>query len=458
MKRASGDSGAANAEGVLEAPTLREEGDPQQDMRSGWVAVLNRGATWVTDHELWLVAVVVCILVFPSLVPEPLIPLALLLIPTSWLCRRVAKGYLTVRTCLDGPVVALLAMIPVGLYASADPDLSFPIVHKMMAEVALFYGMVNSIRPLKQVRRFVAPLLGMSAGISVLGLLGTDWHPGKAGFLPPVFLQVYDHLPHVIIPPLNEAGFSPNIVGGTLAMLFPVTLAFFLRGSSRMVRSVLGLSLLVMGFTLLFTLSRGAWMGLVAALLCMAIWRSRWFLLAIPILMALTLLVVQRVGLEPVADFMLATHSTTSMASRAEVWQRAIYMIQDFPYTGIGLGTFSRVGPAMYPYFLAGWDADIPHAHNIFLQAGVDFGLPGLVAFTGVVAASAFMAWDAARLARQSDLEPLAIGLFCGFIAYLTHGLFDSITAVSIKAGVVLWAFLGFTAALWRSLKADPLT
>src|SRR5439155_23205740 len=66
---------------------------------------------------------------------------------------------------------------------------------------------------------------------------------------------------------------------------------------------------------------------------------------------------------------------------RLEVWLRAVIAIQDFAFTGIGLGGFSSVIPAIYPYFLSGPET-VPHAHNLFLQIGVDLALPGLLAFT----------------------------------------------------------------------------
>jgi len=432
--------------------------------RTSVVARLKGAAGWIAKHELWLLVIAVPVLILSYRFPQvatpfnrsPLSPasLALLSLLLPRVCRWVAEGRLTIRTYLDLPLLGLLAMIPVSLYASADFSLSLPILHKMIAEVAIFYGVVNSVCSLKQVRRLAALILGISAGLSLLCLLGTNWPASKIFSLP----QVYEHLPRVIIPQLNVAGFSRNIAGGVLAMLLPITLSFLLFGSKRILKPILGMSVAIMAFTLLLTQSRGAWIGLAISLLVMGIWRNRWLLLGIPASAAIVFITVQHFGIQSVADFMLITESAPSAASRFEIWQRAIYMIQDFPYTGIGLGTFSRVGPLMYPYFLAGPDADIPHAHNIFLQAGVDLGIPGLVAFIGVLVAFVFTAWETLRLSRDSDLEPLALGLLCGFIVYLIHGLLDSITAVSIKAGIALWALMGFTTALWANLKAATPT
>ena len=49
------------------------------------------------------------------------------------------------------------------------------------------------------------------------------------------------------------------------------------------------------------------------------------------------------------------------------------------------MGAFRQAANLLYPFFLAGPDADIPHAHNIFLQVGADLGLPGLIAWLALV-------------------------------------------------------------------------
>jgi putative inorganic carbon (HCO3(-)) transporter len=414
-------------------------------------ARLKGAAYWIAEHELWLLGVVVSLLILRTSLPNFLPASAIVSIPVFWLCRKVAKGHLTVRTPLDIPILSLLVLIPISLYASVDLGSSLPIVYKIIVEVAIFYGIVNSVRSLKQAQLLSVLLVIASGGISVLGLVATRWSATKVFSLP----QVYKQLPSVIILQLNKAGFHPNIVGGTLAMLLPVNLSVFLSSSKRASKLVLTPLLLVMGITISLTQSRGAWVGLGIGLLLMAIWHNRWFLLGIPTTVAALLLSLRHFGAQQVADFLLLTQSTSSAAGRMELWQRGIYMIQDFPYTGIGLGTFSHVAPVLYPFFLISPDADIPHAHNILLQIAIDLGIPGLIAFVAVLTSLFFLLYKAVQLAEDNHSKSLAIGLFCGLIVYLVHGLFDSITAMSIKVGPIVWILMGLAAGLWLSLKAS---
>ena len=66
-----------------------------------------------------------------------------------------------------------------------------------------------------------------------------------------------------------------------------------------------------------------------------------------------------------------------SLEGRIEVWSRAISMIQDFLFTGIGRGSFGPLADTLYPFFLAAPGTG-PHAHNLFLQVAVDLGILGL--------------------------------------------------------------------------------
>jgi O-antigen ligase len=78
------------------------------------------------------------------------------------------------------------------------------------------------------------------------------------------------------------------------------------------------------------------------------------------------------------------TFSLNSLQGRLELWSRAIYGIQDFPFTGMGMNTFRKLVHMRYPLFLTSPNVDIAHAHNEFLQAALDLGIPGLIAFIAI--------------------------------------------------------------------------
>lgn len=411
-------------------------------------AGLKSVANWIAEHELWLLVVPVTLMLFFGRLPLRIIGASLLLIPIPWVCRWAAKGYLTAHTPMDLPIVILLSMALVGLYPSVDPSMSKPVLYKMIVEFALFYGLVNSFHSERRIRATVTVLLLAGTGASLLGLLGT-------GGMSRDFLALLGSRRDFVLQlvrRLNEAGFNGNIVGGTLAMIFPLHLSLLLFDSKGLWKLLLGLSLPLVGCALLLTQSRGAIVGVVLALLLVGVWRSRWVLVTLPALLVGIFWAVRHFGTQQVSEFFLVTNTTMTAAGRSELWQRAIYMMQDFSYTGIGLGTFSRVMPVLYPTFLIGPDAEVPHAHNLYLQLGVDLGIPGLVAGMALISGFLLIGISALCRARRTQLEVVAVGAMGGFLVYLIHGLVDNIT-FSAKPGVIIWAIIGLTTAVWLRLK-----
>ena len=125
-----------------------------------------------------------------------------------------------------------------------------------------------------------------------------------------------------------------------------------------------------------------------------------------------------------------------------------MYGIQDFPYTGCGLGTFRRVVHILYPLFLVAPDVDIGHAHNLFLQVALDLGVPGLIAYVALLVIAAAMCWQVYHQ-RAGPERALALGLGGGLLAQHVYGLTDAV-ALGAKHGVALWMLLGLVVALHR--------
>lgn len=204
--------------------------------------------------------------------------------------------------------------------------------------------------------------------------------------------------------------------------------------------------------TLILTQSRGAYLALLVALFVVCTPRLRWLLALIPLAIIAFLLALYSRGSGPIMDLILTTGALGGWEGRREVWSRAIYMIQDFPYTGIGLGTFSRVAPVMYPYFLLGPDADVPHAHNLFLQVAVDLGIPGFLAFLALFFGSVVMAWQGYRKFRLTDEQALAgvaLGLLGSLTGIFVHGMVDSVSW-GAKPAIIFWVVMALCVVVSR--------
>jgi putative inorganic carbon (HCO3(-)) transporter len=211
--------------------------------------------------------------------------------------------------------------------------------------------------------------------------------------------------------------------------------------------------------TLMLTQSRSGWLGGAAGLLALAILaglasrQRRLQALAVALPFALILAFGTFIVLRPdvLAGFLGVSGGVSgeiSFAGRPEIWSRAIYAIQDFSFTGTGLGAFRRVVNLLYPLFTVGPETDIAHAHNMFLQVAVDVGLPGLIAYLALLELAGVVAWGTAR--RNSGIvRNLGLGCFAGLIALQVYGLTDAM-ALGSKPGLVFWMALGLIAVLPR--------
>lgn len=462
-----GEERASNRRGgeqIREGPPSAGRGPGQRIL-----VLVKAAARWVADYELLFLLAAMPFLIFPGRFTRA----ALVLIAVLWLCRWAAYGSITRRTPLDIPILGLLMMLPVTLYASADWSLTLPKLYGILLGVALFYGIVNTAQSEARLWLMVSLFILAGLGMAGLSLVGTDWKSRKVFALP----QVYARLPRLIsgLTRSPQGGFHPNEVGGMLILFVPLVVSliipwgdrredprkrrhgrvwqWFWDPNRRLLQVGLMVALVGIGFTFLLTQSRSSFIGVAVALMVLGILRSRWFWLGVPVVVLATILAIQHLGMERLGDLLFMLEATGTMRGRVEVWQRAIYMIQDFSYTGIGLGTFDLVRNVLYPLFLAGPDVQIFHAHNLLLQVGVDLGIPGLVAYAGLISAFALMGCQIYRSTVGRE-KALAVGLLGGMLAHQVYGLTDAV-ALGGKPGFLVWAMLGLMVSLYIQSTPD---
>jgi O-antigen ligase len=115
---------------------------------------------------------------------------------------------------------------------------------------------------------------------------------------------------------------------------------------------------------------------------------------------------------------------------RIPVWQSAIEMIADHPWQGVGLDGFRFV----YPRYIrpeAWTEPTMYHPHNVWLDAAVRLGIPGLIAYATLVGLCLYgvvRALSAANIRRGPIAlrRALYLGLLASLVAALAHGMVDS--------------------------------
>ncbi len=388
------------------------------------------------------------------------------LVAVGWLLRGIGSRVWLVRTPLNRPIVALLLMAGVSLYPSVDLGLSMPKFHGILLGFAIYYATLVAVTTPRHFWLGVGLLTASLIAIISLGLVGSNWDQSKAPFLSPV----YSLFPQIIRDVQSSfgprVGINSNELGGTLAFLIPLPLALAIGG--RLSRPlVVGLIASVCGSLILVVLaaSRSAIISIGISAVLLVIWRWRRSGLALMAVGLFAIGITLSLNTPVAVNFLLKTSASStafgegSLTARLEIWERAVYMIQDTPFTGIGLNTFPSVQKTLYPSFLNNSEENISHAHNVFLQTAVDLGVAGLLAFLGLWVYVAHTGWRAYRHVRgRGGHEPFraaVVGILLGCLSYLIFGLTDAIT-LGAKPTVFLWLIIGLLVSIQRmSFNAD---
>jgi putative inorganic carbon (HCO3(-)) transporter len=402
-------------------------------------------------------------------------------------------------TPLNIPILLITLMLLVSTWATYDMALSLPKISGMVLGLGIYftYARIGT----RAVSWWIGLLtfLSMGLGIAVLGLLGTRWFVEKVNFLSPIISRI----PTVITGLQGaETGFHPNEVAGALTWVLPpfLTLAIYdflqqrsqtsrvgeprsagpMRFAARLssgqlwsVRVLLWLGTFIAAGVLVLTQSRSGYIGMAAALYVMLLISlpRRWRQIALVIVLiaalitGITLLTVDNLriwdwitGGQALGEGLL---STNSIDSRRRIWSRAIYGLQDFPFTGMGMNTFREVVNVLYPLSQAPSGVNIYHAHNEFLQAGLDLGIPGLIAFIALYMIVFWMSvriWKLARCfepAERALQRAIILGLGGGLLAHMFYGMTDAV-ALGAKPGLLFWVLLGLIAGNYMQI-GSPL-
>jgi putative inorganic carbon (HCO3(-)) transporter len=373
-----------------------------------------------------------------------------------WPIRFITFGYLSLRTPVDLAIILLAFVTLINMLITPLPQITAIQILRVLTGIGIFYLIINwfDIEPTFSIKKFHGNLgtllILLAIGtlvLSVFAFFSVDWLTNKFPLIPD---QIYTK----IMPRVSDV-IHPNVMAGSLIILWTLTTSVVIFSHEIMppwVKSFFIITALFTGFVLILTQSRGALLALGTVLICFSAfrWRFGWIVLLTAVLISFLLSWI--IGLERIFKLFSSGVSLQGPEWRVEVWSRGLHILQDFPFSGIGLGSFEQVVWKMYPFFSVR-PGSAPHVHNLFLQIGIDIGLPGLISWLAIFITVCLIAWQLYKYGQTSNkniFTGIGAGVFLSQIALFAHGLVDAVIWGMVRPAPLVWVIWGIGIASYN--------
>jgi O-antigen ligase len=250
------------------------------------------------------------------------------------------------------------------------------------------------------------------------------------------------------IPGRTVSTFSnPNVLGEYLILVLPLLFTFFINAKSARETGVYFSSFIICACCLIFTWSRGAWLGFAFAVIIFILFKSHKFFTGVLLASPAIILTATFIFDSNVVNRILSIGNTADSSTmyRVNIWRGVLKMFRERGVLGIGMGeeVFSQVFPK---YAVAGTEV-APHTHSLYLQIISEMGVFALVSFIVLCCAffSHFLAYIH-RTANKND-RTLAVGFMCSITAFLVQGFTDYVW-YNYKIYLLFWIVMGLSLAV----------
>jgi O-antigen ligase len=366
-----------------------------------------------------------------------------------WGIKIIADKKIEVR--LPATVWPLVALLVYGFFQSIEfngqrTSLSMDVEATRAALPVLFFLIVgfliaaNFLNTPERLRSFVTFMIFFGFAVAVFAMIQNFTWNGKFYWFRPT----------------STGGFGPfvnrNHYAGFIEMLIPLPIALVL---TRAVRKDLWLMYafvaILMGISVVISLSRGGVISILASLVFISIVKVRrgktlakrgaasahkvhtpslWLKRAVGITAIAGILVGGTfwLGAEPFLsrvansiDQAKASGAAENFMNREWIWRNTWAMIGEHKVFGVGLGAYETAFPA---YRISNAEEIVTHTHNDYLQILADGGLIGSAIAVWFLALLFRDIWQSSQ-AKDPWLAAAALGGGASIFAMLIHSLFD---------------------------------
>lgn len=227
---------------------------------------------------------------------------------------------------------------------------------------------------------------------------------------------------------------SPNIMGSLLVLFAPMVagLAYYSRKMWVKVLAICGTGMMCM--CCIFTFSKGAWGGLVVAVLVFAIFLDRRLIALMGVAGCGALLAIPSIANRITYMFTSDYAAASQRAGRMVRWATGLDLLHESnPLLGFGLGRFGGAVAMQNQIIEQNEEFSYFYMDNYYLKTLVEMGYIGLIAF--IILLVGMSLWCLRSIGRTKLCETdrtrvLAVSLFSGICGVMVHCYFENIFEV----------------------------
>lgn len=386
-----------------------------------------------------------------SLWDEAFLCLLVLLWIFKWIVYGRTKGETIKVSPMDLPIIIFISVMLIVLLVNCG-DISIGVEgFRAIAQYILWYFVVIQLVSDTKSARGIAVCFALVAGAMALHgvfqyVIGVEMPAGwvdqnEAG----VRTRVYSILT------------SPNIFGSMLTLSTPITVALAISAKDNRKRFIFGFLALMMTASLVFTFSRGAWIGFAIACGIYIFMKDKRLVVPAVIFALLVVVCVPSVG-NRIAYMLSPEYIQSSLrGGRLVRWMTGLRVLDFYPFLGVGLGQFGGAVAMNHNLQLA-VDSIYEktfYMDNYFLKTAVESGIVGLCAFVFLMYSVIINSYRTVRMAaRQGDknTKELCIGIMSGLIGVVIHNCVENVFETPLMVSL-FWLFTGVVMAVWYNLR-----
>ncbi|GKX30361.1 hypothetical protein SH1V18_28410 [Vallitalea longa] len=351
-----------------------------------------------------------------------------------WLiCRRVFFDKKYRNSTIDNGLI-FFAMVYLILVFLKSPELNIAVegYRAVVQHMLWFFIMVQLLDSKKVIYRTIWTFI---IGIGFIGVHGIYQYITKV----PMLGDWVDS-GETITTRVYSITRSPNALGSLLVLFIPIAFAMIFAADDIIKKIIAALSFLAMSLSILFTFSRGAWLGVFIAILIFFMFMNR--RLIIPIVTVITILIMNIDSLWNRVRYLFTAEYTMKSRNGGRLYRyyMGIQRWSESKLIGVGVGRFGgavATNHNLTPFYM----------DSFYLKTLAEAGIIGLGSFIILLISTMYKLLRYIFGVKIKKDRVIMFGIFSGLCGVLIQNIVENIFEVPFMV-VYFWSLVAIIVSL----------